>query len=64
MKDESLEYRKEVKKKQKEARIVTAETESLEETTHQPAQSSIQQPQVEEKFENTYDRKNNDDYNY
>ncbi len=57
LKDESLEYRKEVKRKQKEARIVTAETESLQETTHQQAQ-------VEEKFDNTYDRKNNDDYNY
>lgn len=64
LKDESLEYRKELKKKQKEARIVTAETESLEETTHQPAQPTIQQPQVEEKFDNTYERKNNDDYNY
>jgi len=57
LKDESLEYRKEVKKKQKEARIVTAETESLAKNTHQP-------PQVEEKSDNTYDRKNNDDHNY
>jgi len=64
LKDESLEYRKEVKKKQKEARIVTAETESLEERTHQPAQPTIQQPQVEEKFDNTYNRKNNNDNNY
>ena len=64
LKDESLEYRKEVKKRQKEARIVSAETESLEETAYQPAQSPIQQPQVEEKFDNTYDRKSNDDYNY
>ncbi len=78
LKDESLEYKKTVKKKHKEPRIILAETETIvnpiQPTVQQPVeqppeqQSPLQQPPTEDRFDNTfdnsYDKKDDDNYSY
>ena len=73
LKDESLEYKKKLKKDNKEARIKAAEQEAIDEPLQPIVQQSVQQPPVEQppvekkfddSFGNTFDKKNDDDYNY
>jgi len=73
LKDESLEYKKKVKKDTKEARILAAEEEIIAEpipsVVHKPVQKPPeQQPPTEDRFDNSfdnsYDKKDNDNYSY